>query len=653
MFKLILSKREFDEFTALAPSTVVADVETCGRTPGIDALLGVAIAWRQGSLISTCYIGFNLYNRNSKTLEPVDERKELAEAVGPFLKKRHLIGHNIEYDRKWIDASFGISSKWEADTRLMWHLTDQIQTQRGYGLKAAQKELLKWPESNDKELEESVKMLGGRLSNGDHYLAPFAILGKYACLDVKATLELYENRLPILKWHNYLPFYRRIQKYQKVVQQAADRGVDVDVKKLVENREKLVVNIGLLETEIRDLCSKEIKTLEIDWFKQDLDAYKTSRGLSKFIEDIEKHRKFNFKSNDQKALLFYNVLGLSAPEFTETGKPKTDKNTLAQLDHPVAKLFVQLSEQNKILQMIDSYLDSIYESKIQFGYNVAATVSGRLGGYKPYALNLPFDSKEAMGPFKVSNGYIGIHADLKSIEPCFIAAYSKDETLLKVHRDGLGDVYLDFARVAFPSNRALRELYNPMEPITNEIKKEFKKERAACKIVHLAVGYTGTSVTVAKSLTKAGFPTTEVEARRLVSQYWELFHKVKDFSERCKQLRESKKYFHNPFGRLLYVPRHFAKDTMNRLIQSAAHDCLMEWVLLIDKMRKEHCPEMRPVLIDCHDSTSWEVPKEHYEKAKWIFEEALRRISSRLNLGINLSCEIKPFSTFYGLKNDE
>lgn len=649
----ISSPEQFLQYSEGAPSKVIADVETFGKTPGAQTLLGLALAWRQESSLVTTYVVFNTWDELSKQLKPNPRLNELIAVCKAFLRKRSLIGHNIEYDRKWIDAAFGIRSAWEADTRIMWHLTDKVQIERGYGLKTAQKSILKWEESNDKILEMAVRARGGKLSNGDHYLAPAGLLGQYAELDAKATLELYENRLAKILDRDYWFFYRKIQRYQRMVYQASNRGVDVNVEELKKAKEQLKIEVAECEDKINELCKSHIQALEAKWLKEDVGSYTASHALVKFLGDQKNYRKFNPRSNDQKAMLFHTVLGLPISERTETGKPKVDKSSIALLQHPAAHSFVELSEKEKLKQMVESYLDSIKENKIHFQYNVAATVSGRLGGYKPYALNLPFDSEAAMRPFRTTSGYVGIHADLKSVEPCFIAAYSKDPTLLKVHRDGLGDVYLDFALTAFPDNAELHRLYDSNSIVADEVKKKFKKERNVCKIIHLAVGYTGTSVTVSKALTKAGFKTTEEEARILVSKYWEVFHQVKDFSTRCKQLLQSKGYMVNPFGRILNIPRGYEKDAMNRLVQSSAHDALMMWVFEIDKLRRIQLPLMRPILIDCHDSTSWEVPEGCYEQAKEIFEIALRRVSDRLSLGVNLSCEIKPFHTFYGLKNNE
>lgn len=653
-FTVLDSVQAMESVLSKAPRDVVVDVETVGSVPGLEGLLGVAIAFQNNSEEAQAYyVLFQSWNAINQTLERPKDHGTMAKYLTSMLRGKELIGHNIEYDRKWIDASFGIRSAWKADTRIMWHLLDTEQTERGYGLKTAQTKILGWGASNEDELKNAVELAGGKLSKGDHYLAPVYIMAKYAKLDALATLGLFKLFSTELTRHDYWFFYRNIQRYGRLLAQCTARGVDVNKEQLEFSKQIIEKRVESLKEDIHAICKEQIEHLEKNWYVDDIASYKTSRGVANFVSDYHKHRRFNPSSSAQKATLFYELLEVPVTERTPTGRPKADKATIAAINHPSAKPFVELAENEKLLSMTESYLDCIKDNRIHFGYNICGTVTGRLGGFKPYALNLPFDSEEVMRPFTVSSGYVGIHSDLKSVEPCLIAAYSQDPTLLKVHRDGLGDVYLDFALIAFPDNRDLKEIYRPNEVCTEQVKNHFKKIRKACKIVHLAVGYTGTAVTVARSLSKEGFPTTEAEARILVAKYWDLFYRVKDLSARCRQVVDKNGFILNAFGRRLSVPRMFRKDSMNRLIQSSGHDALVAWVREIDKRRKKVLPSMRPVLIDTHDSTTWECPEGEYEVANRIFTDSLRAINDRLGLPVTLSCETKQFHTFYGLKNNE
>lgn len=662
---------QFDALVANAPAVVAADVETRGAGPALpgSALLGIALAfWAAPSLslgndrqIVALYVPFSEWSVEKQTLLPVGE-SGLLDRVSLFLSERELIGHNIEYDRQWINYFFKIISRWKADTRKMWHLADDTDAPHGFGLKVAQVKVLGWEESNDKALREVVEERGGKLSNGDHYLAPVDKLGFYAGLDGISTLLLFDHLTPFFDKFDYWGFLQWRQDFHPILTEATADGVEVDAPLLIEAKEELVVAKENAIRKIREVCKTEIEGIEKKWFEDDAGSFAQEHAKKRFLEGAKgarKRRVFNSNSPDQRAFLFHEVIGIPVVERSKkTGKPSTARPAIQRMSHPAAKVFIELSEIEAVRRLAQGYVDSLKERNgkywIHFPYNTSATVSDRLGGFAPYALNMPFSEEKLMSAFKLPVGCIGVHADLSALEPCLIAAFSEDPTLMKVHRDGLGDVYLDLALSLFPDNVELKAAYNPMVPADEAVKKRFKKLRDVAKIIHLAVGYTGNYKTVWRNLQKAGMSVTESEAARLVNRYWETFWRVKEFEDRLKALHKRDGHIRNVMGRVLRIPKKFEKDTMNRFIQSGGHDCLVAWVKEIDRRRKDR-PElgMKPVLPDIHDSTSWVVKEEFYAEAKQIFEESLQAVNVGLGLPVQLRAEVKPFRTFAGLKGDE
>jgi DNA polymerase I-like protein with 3'-5' exonuclease and polymerase domains len=659
--EIVTSLSRFQEITENAPTRVVADVETKGELDVAGILLGIALAFRRANspnVITSLYVPFYEYDLLTQNLTPADATGMLG-GVTSFLQGRELIGHQVEYDRMWIDAKFGLSTKWHADTRKMWHLSDDTDAKHGFGLKMAQTELLGWAETNAAALEKEVEERGGKLSNGDHYLASSDTLAYYACLDVVSTLQLYERLVPFFEKNDYWTFLQWRQDYHQILTEATRTGMRVDVSALLDAKETLTVKCENSEKEIRKTCPKEIEALEECWAEEKALAYKTEKFANAHRQDKEKWRKFNPNSGDQRSQLLYGMLGLPVKGTTPTGKPKSDRDTIASLNHPAARAFVTLSEDRKILQFTEGYLESLRAHTdgtytIHFPYNTSATVSDRLGGFKPYCLNMPFSEESVMKAFQLPEGYVGIHADLAAIEPCLIAAYSEDPTLLKVHRDGLGDVYLDLALSVFPENEALKLFYDPMKPCSAEIKKKFKDIRAMCKIVHLAVGYTGTAFTIHRNLNKVGHEISLDDAAYLVNKYWEKFDLVAKFNSKLKALHNKQGYLRNILGRIIRVPKRYEKDTMNRFIQSGGHDCLTAWVMGIDERRRamQHIG-MFPVLVDLHDATGWAVKEEYYDEARRIFDLSLAELNDRLKLPVTLKVETKKYRTLHGLKGDE
>lgn len=662
-FEIVTDSSRLSVLTADAPADVIADVEhlperLCCKGPHYQHLLGVAITWRGAPV--PFFVQFHEWNAVTGQLELI-AKPGLREALAQFLKPKKLWNWHIEHDRPWLNNSFELETVWGPDVRVMWYLSDKEQQRsRGYGLKKAQVQLLDWGRTNESELEGAVKAAGGNLDDGDHYLAPSYLLGRYACLDVVAVDQAKEKLSPFFDKHDYWWYAQQISDYGTFVQSTTDYGVAADQDQLAKARDKFERLREEATADIRKVCAKEIQDIEADWFIQDAKAYgarpQSQKARYKFLVGLpgaKKRRTFNPKSNDQRNLLFHGKLGFPVLETTDGGKPKSDRTTISMIKHPAAEVFVRVSENEKLRSMAASYERNVKNGRIHFPYDWCATVHTRLGGFEPYALNMPFDCEDIMRAFFLDENEDGTHGDLKSIEPCWMAALSGDETLLKVHRDGLGDVYLDIALRVFPLVTGLHSLYDPWVVCQEETKEALKKYRKPSKIIKLAYDYGGTEATFATNLTKAGFPTTKEEAVRLRNILDDLFWKVRELEGKLKALHARDGFLRTPWGGVIQIPKQFEKDTLNRMISRTAHETHMEWVREINLLRKTQGVTMRAVLPDLHDATSWAGPKGQHEVRRQVFEEALRNVNARVGLPVTIQAEVKPFTTFYGLKNRE
>jgi DNA polymerase I-like protein with 3'-5' exonuclease and polymerase domains len=654
--RLTTSLEQFNKFVSsiASDSVVAADVETYKTRPTHpnSHLLGLALSGfsTAGEVVST-YIPFMHYNKLEQRFVAIYTQLD---SVASFIKQRQIVGWNVPFDKAWIDHYFNINTNWLADGRILWHLQNNDYTIRGYGLKLAQKKLLGWEDTNEKALEENVKMAGGRLKDGDHYLADLDVLSHYAALDTYSTLKAYLQLKPFMDKHDYWWFAKEILDYSIMLSQASEEGLLVDVPELMRAAALYKHKRESAEQLINRVCSEEIGAMQEAWKTAKLAKYKTVRGRVNFLEKQRLQKKFNPASGHQRALLLHDVLALPVGERTPTGLPKTDRANLSTLKHDVAGSMVQFSEYKKIYEATQTYLQHVEDDgRIHTNYDVCGTVSGRLSGFKPSVLNMPFSEPEVMRAFIPNEGYIGIHADLAAIEPCVLAHYSEDPTLLKVYKYGQGDIYLDLALDIFPENQGLRQEYNPNEKVTSQIKEKYKDLRALCKIVHLAVSYTGTHVTVAKNLSKAGFPTDKGKAMQLVGRYWKKFSQVKAFNHRIQEVYRHRGFIRNLVGRVIQVPDIFEKDLMNRLVQSSAHDILRLWVREIVSEFKTKGVDWHHWLPDLHDSTTFMVKESQKDLAAEVYTTTLNRVKDMINLSVPLNMEMKFMKTLAGVKVNE
>lgn len=645
-----------------APYDIVVDVEHLPNVaPAWENLLGVSVSW--AGLCKGVYIPCrhweNLPSRHLTTLIDPFARHEM----GKLLADRRLSGWNIEHDREWVNACFRVNTKWQWDGRILYYLMDSVQNQRGYGLKTAQMHVLGWKERGDAELEEQVMDRGGRLSKGQHYLADLDVLGRYAASDAHSTALVIEKLMTGESW--LVEAHDRNRDYAQFLARATSRGVAVDEAQLANARRLYQKEIKRSETRIREVCKNEVEAFEREKRESTLIRYKSERGRANYLATTEGALLFNPRSADHRSDVLHKRLGLPVGGYTETGKIKSDKNTLKAIDHPAAQSFVELSKNEKLLQFATSYLHHSSSGVLRFPHDTCSTVSERLGGYAPYDLNMPFDSQIIMEALRVRHGHVGTHMDLVSIEPCLIAGFSGDEAMLKVYRDGLGDIYLDLCLDLFPLEEAglydkitaklirdFNRTYRTSAVPDQGVKERFKRLRNVAKIVQLAVGYTGTRFTVAKNLNLAGFPVSIEKAGVMVNRYWERFAKVKTLATKLSNIVRDRGYIEGFYGRRLFVPQNFAKDAMNRFAQHGGHAILRAIVMGIDKEVKERRLDMWPLLPDVHDATSWE-GKASFETMRAVFQASIDRVNEELSLPIQVKGEIKQFTTFYGLKHSE
>jgi DNA polymerase I-like protein with 3'-5' exonuclease and polymerase domains len=634
----------------------VADVETFGLDPKNGKLLGVSICPVDDTSLAQ-YIFLQWYDfKTSSWVKHPDFDKQLNRLRGALTSWDGLIGHNYSYDKLWLDHVLGIHTKWHACTRLMWHMASAPMGPKPYGLKDAQVELLGWDKRGDTELSAQVEARGGKLKEGGHYLADKELLAKYACLDASSTAQVYNKLKPFFDEHDYWWMLDKMVEYSWLLQECTLAGVRVDVPALDACVEALSNTKEAYASRFLEITKPYIERLERLWREDRAAKYVSADARQRFLATWDLQKKFNLSSDKDKRELFYSSMNLPIVIETEGGKPSTSLEAIKIVlkDKELLEAYENTESAETLLNSFAKPWQGVVESeRLHPRFNPCGTVSYRLSGFKPYLLNAPFDEKELMSCLKCDEGWEGVHADFVSVEPAVTAHYSQDPSLLKVFRDGLGDVYLDLALTLFPDDKELKAGYSPQMPVTSVVKEKFKRQRKVAKIIQLAVQYTGTWRTVQRNLNLEGFPTTPVEASELVQAYWKHFYRVASMNEALflKNIRDG--YLRNVVGRIIRVPYPRYKDLPNRFIQSSAHDLLSFWVIIINRMVREKGLRAKTVIIDCHDSTSWQAPKEEVQELETCFKEALTELNGLVRMSVPIKADFKRFITLAGLKGQE
>jgi DNA polymerase I-like protein with 3'-5' exonuclease and polymerase domains len=650
-WKIVTDRASLDSVLSQWSGLVACDTETYSKDLG-EHLLGISLSPEYSSGLGGIYIPLVHFidGRFLPQAEP-----SVVSRLRQWLPQQRLIGHNFTYDKGWIERTLNIKTTWVADTRIMWHLSAAPAGPGPYGLKDGMVELLGWPEANDKTLEAEVKARGGKLRDGDHYLSSLRTMAKYAVLDAYATMGLYHCMSSFFNTHNYWWMLEKMMEYNELLELNTQTGIVVDRVGLQKAHDRLLKTKQAAENRFRKELKDVISSLEQDWADRKVALYKREYNKVRYLAHPEEWKTVNLNSDKDKRELFFDKLKLTVVGTTESGLPSTGADNFKWVKNPWMEAYLKYEHANTLSSSFSKpYLDaSAGDSKLHPGFNICGTVSYRLSGFKPYLLNAPFDEKAILRHMRIDDGYIGIHADLAAIEPTITAHFSEDPSLLKVFRDGLGDIYLDLALELFQGDEELQNGYNPNIPITKETKRRFERQRKVAKTIQLAVQYTGTGHTVSRNLTKDGIPTTVEEANNYVRSYWKKFAAVQDFNQRLFALNRKEGHLRNVIGRIIRVPHPDYKDLPNRFVQSSAHDILVLWVLEVYRLCKIRGIPIKPVLVDCHDSTSNQVPCEFESRAKDVYRDALQTINEQLGLCVTIKAETKTFKTLAGLKGEE
>lgn len=649
-YKIVKSLIEFLGYTAgWDLSRVACDIET--HPTGILGISLAPLSKRNGP--DAIYIPLRVYDKTTNTFFEYAD-KSFSTTFGNWLTDYRFVGHNFTYDKTHLDKQYGVNTKWTADTRIMWHLASAPAGPRPYGLKDAQVELLGMAEKGSAELKQNIKANGGKGDGRDMHLADLEVLAKYAALDAYSTIQLYAKLVPFFDTHDYWWMLEQMMQYSLLLQNNTDSGILVDVPRLEKAHNRLLRTKEAAKSRFYKELKNEISSLEKDWADRRIAEYKRESNKTWYASHPEKWERFNLNSDSHKRELFFEKLGHTPLSFTDGGKPSVDGDSIKRLSGNFVEAYLKYEKANTLSTSFSGpYLASCGDGRLHPGFNICGTVSYRLSGFKPYLLNAPFDEKAILKNLKCDEGYVGVHADLSAIEPTVTAHYSEDPSLLKVFRDGLGDIYLDLALELFKTDKELHYGYNPNIPVTAEVKERFAKQRKIAKVIQLAVQYTGTKHTVSKNLTKEGIPTTIEQADEYVKAYWRKFDAVKKFNYQLREVNRKQGYLRNITGRIIRVPDPEYKDLPNRFVQSSAHDILILWVLGIYRRCAEEGIEIKPILLDCHDSTSNQVPKAQAERLRQIYASTLNVLNKELGLCVNIKAESKFFTTLAGLKNEE
>jgi DNA polymerase-1 len=374
----------------------------------------------------------------------------------------------------------------------------------------------------------------------EYWRAPSDLVGKYCygdCLRTKRLWDFYKPQMD--KFPSLWPLYQTETAIAPVIMFSELHGVRLDVEALERDKEELLKRVA---EKNKMLCAAVNNTA------------------------------FNFGSNPQIGA-FFNSIGIKGGT-TEGGGEGWDASVLENIDHPVAKLILDLRADTKILTTyVESYLKLNQNGRVYPNFNQmrdehGGAVTGRMSSDGPNAQNIP---KSARKYFIPDDGKVWLSVDYSQIEYRLFVHYSGDAALLKAYQD---DPWVDFHR----------KVANMME-IT----------RDPAKTINFGMLY---AMGKAALIAKLGVDPAKGDG--LFKLYHKTFPSVSKLRNSVEKKMLERGYNKNLFGRLRHIEdKRYSYKALNSLIQGGAADLFKDG---IKRVFYEVCYDMGvDILLYVHD----------------------------------------------------
>lgn len=417
------------------------------------------------------------------------------------------------------------------------------------------------------ETSYSLKSLGqpfaGNYAQDDikdiRRIEPFSLL-KYNLTDTCTTLWVADKYFPIMVQDNQLEVYEEIMlPMQVVLLQCELHGMPMFDERIQEVKDTLT---GIADEHLQTIYDSPYVE-EVTELIQIAAMEAANAKLKKIQHPLSKFAEIEFNPNSSKQLcrLLYEVMGLPELDYTPTGQPTADGDTLENLckhtDDPeqleLLKALIGFFKVDKIMStFIPAFESGIIKADgmryLHGSFNIGGTRSGRLSSSDPNLQQIP--SNSAYGDlikliFGAPDGYIMVGADFNSLEDYISALLSKDTNKLKVYLDGFDGHCL---RAFYYFRDKMPDINESVDSI-NSIKKKYPDLRQDSKAPTFALTYGGTNHALQK---QCGFD--KATAIDIEEKYHELYKESDEYVQRRLSEVSRKGYAELAFGFRIRAP---------------------------------------------------------------------------------------------------
>lgn len=489
---------------------------------------------------------------------------DFGEIWNTICKYDELVFHNALFDVRMMRESGWAMPEGYHDTMAVMHT---LFSHERLALKPLGVRYLQMPDEDEKDLKKAVlsarreakkkgyaiaedkDRFGDQPWKADYWLAPDAILKKYAIGDAERTMGLFLLGMDELRQDpRLLKKYEEEMRIVKLTYKMISRGVACDSK--------------VVDFEIARNRMKERLHL---------------RNLAKQAPGL------NINAPKQVADFVYKKLGFPIQKFTESGAPSTNSEALAQIDHPVVKELTKAKaaeKANSTFFLRYKHL-SVQEGPLKIlhpEFNPFGAGTGRYACRNPNLQNVAnalntrsSEPIQARTPFKPRPGCVWLHWDWSQIEMWIFAAEAEEENMLADM--ATGNLHVATANRLYGKGKDIVSLEMAAGGRSNS--------KAKAKMMNFGVVF-GIGVNSTAEFLKISRSQAKMELHTYYTSYPRIRPYMDDTSRRAAQ----DGCVWNRFNRKIQIDRNFAYKAVNYIVQSNAADYMKRKMLWLDDYLK-------------------------------------------------------------------
>lgn len=351
----------------------------------------------------------------------------------------------------------------------------------------------------------------------------------------------------------------------------------------------------------------------------------------------EAGQTFNIKSPKQLAKVLFDDMKIPYPR--KSSKYNTSAEILEQLD-PSYKIVALVLRYRFITKLNSTYVDGLRkllgkDGTVHTEFRQALTTTGRLSSVEPNLQNIPVREEEGKvlrSLFVARDGFTLVSADYSQIELRIMAHYSGDPVMQKAYREG-SDIHTYTAAQVFGV---------PLEKVTADM-------RRTAKTVNFGIIYGISDYGLASSL-----KISKAEAKKYIDNYFERFHGIREYLDRCIEEAKKTGYVTTLLGRrrkipelysAIYTMRQFGeRAAMNMPLQGTAADIIKIAMLNVGKALEG---KRSRLILQVHDELIVEAADEEKEEIKAILKNEME---NAFTLDVPLVAEVSEGKSWFDCK---